>query len=144
MNEVAPVEIRQKIMDLEAFMRCAVENVEVNEPDCPLTHYFAPGNYGREIFMPAGSLVVGKIHRHAHLNVLLEGVASVMTETGPELLEAPRVWVSQPGTKRVVFNHTDVRWLTVHPTEETDLVKIEEFVIARSYEELKQLAEVAP
>jgi quercetin dioxygenase-like cupin family protein len=99
-------------------------------------HHFAPGCYGREIFMPAGSVVVGKIHRHAHLNVLLEGECEVVTEHERERLTAPHVWVSTPGIKRAVHNITDVRWITFHPTEETDLTKIEAEVIAPSYDNL--------
>lgn len=106
-----------------------------------LTHHFAPGCYGREIFMPAGSTVVGKIHKHAHLNVLLEGRVTVATPTGKETFDAPRVWVSEPGTKRAVYNHTDVRWITFHPTDETDLEKIEEHVIAPSFQSYDKFIE---
>jgi hypothetical protein len=101
--------------------------------DAPVTNHFAPGLYGREIFMAAGNCVVGKIHKHAHLNVLIEGHVVVVTEEGREEFHAPRVWVSTPGTKRAVHCITNTRWLTCHPTEETDLEKIEAEVIAPDY-----------
>lgn len=128
--------IREKIVTLEQRMRQALAEGICNEPECPVTHHFAPGSYGREIFMPQGALVIGKIHKHAHINVLSKGKVSVMTEDGPETFEAPRTWVSSPGTKRVVFMHTDVIWTTIHVTNQTDLEKIEEEVIAPSYEML--------
>lgn len=130
--------VREKIVAFESLLRVAVSSGH-KEADCPLTHHFAPGAYGREIFIPQGSIVIGKIHKHAHINVLSQGTVSVLTEDGPQEFSAPRTWVSTPGTKRVVFAHTDVRWTTIHVTEETDLDKIEDYVIAKSYEELDSL-----
>lgn len=128
------LDIREKIVSVEARLRSAVAN-GAEEPDCPLKHHFAPGCYVREIFIPAGSLVVGKIHKHAHPNMLMKGRVSVLTEEGPKELEGPLVMVSPPGTKRVVYAHTDVVWVTVHLTDETDLEKIEDHVIAKTYDE---------
>lgn len=104
----------------------------------PLRHHFAPGAYAREILIPAGELVVGKIHRHAHVNVLSHGRALVATPDGEsEVLVAPYTFVSQPGTKRAVFAIDDVVWTTVHVTDETDLEKIEAAIIAPDFEALE-------
>jgi len=124
---------RDQIIDLQ---QAIVDTCEPFDIDSGLTHHFAPGCYGRELFMPKDSVVVGKIHKHAHLNVLLEGTVSVVTEFGDETFSAPKVWVSEPGTKRAVYNHTDVRWITFHPTEETDIEKIEDEVIAPDFDSL--------
>lgn len=103
--------------------------------DFPIKHYFAPGLYSREIFMPAGSVVVGKIHKHSHMNVISQGKVKVSTEFGSEEFTAPHSFVSLPGTKRAVYVLEDCIWTTFHPTEETDLEKIEDHVIAKSFEE---------
>lgn len=107
---------------------------------CPVTHHFAPGLYAREIFMPAGVCVVGKIHKHAHVNNISAGRVLVTTEFGKEELCAPYQFVSKPGTKRAVLVLEDCIWTTYHPTEETDLAKIEDFVIAKNYEEYERFA----
>ena len=134
MNEISTrKQVREDVLELEALMKTHPDQIGQQEG---VTHHFAPGNYGREIVMEAGTLVVGKLHKHAHLNFLLEGQCSVVTEHGREDLVAPRVWVSEPGIKRAVYNHTRVRWVTVHPTEETDIEKIEAEVIAPSYDNL--------
>lgn len=101
----------------------------------PLDHQFAPGTYARTIFMPAGHLVIGKIHRQACVNIMSKGKATVWTEHGERLIEAPSVWVSQPGTQRVVLNHEDVVWTTVHenPDNITDLEVLETQVILPDY-----------
>lgn len=105
----------------------------------PVQHHFAPGQYGREIFMAAGSQVVGKIHRHAHVNVLSMGRCLVFTETGGvEELVAPKTWVSQPGTKRCVKVIEDTLWTTFHcnPTDTRDIAQLERDLIAPDYETL--------
>lgn len=126
--------VRQEIIALEDKIR-AISMTQEFTPNLPLKHHFAPGSYCREIFIPAGMMVIGKIHKHAHINVLSKGHVLVYTENGPEEFEAPRTWTSEPGTKRVVYAVTDVIWNTIHVTEETDLEAIEDFVIAKTYEE---------
>lgn len=109
------------------------------EVDCPLQHVFAPGAYARTMFIPAGTVIVGKIHKHAHLNILSQGTVLVITETeGDRQLTGPLTMVSPPGTKRAVHALTDVVWTTIHLTNETDLAKIEEEVIAKNFEEYEQ------
>ncbi|MBU3577602.1 hypothetical protein [Polynucleobacter sp. UK-Kesae-W10] len=107
--------------------------LEYPQIDCPVKHHFAPGLYAREIFMPAGATVVGKIHKHAHVNTISQGRCIVTTEFGSEELAAPLSFVSKPGTKRAVHILEDTIWTTYHPTEETDLEKIEDHVIAKTY-----------
>jgi hypothetical protein len=39
---------------------------------------------------------------------------------------APYQGITKPGTKRILYNHTDVIWTTFHVSEETDVEKLEE------------------
>jgi hypothetical protein len=39
--------------------------------------------YAREILLPAETFIVGKIHKHAHLNIVTRGRCTVVTEFGP-------------------------------------------------------------
>lgn len=124
----------------ECMLADAVDTIEIDDHNesCPVTHHFAPGMYAREIFMPKGHVIVGKIHKHAHLSMLTKGEVSVLTERGVEHLKAPLTFTSYPGAKRVVYMHEDTVWTTFHPTDETDLEKIEDHVIAKSFEEFDQ------
>lgn len=109
--------------------------------NCPLTHKYSPGIYVREIFIPKGMCVVGKIHKHDHPNFLLKGEVLVVTEFGGrERLKAPLSMISKAGTKRVVYALEDTVWITVHtnPTDTEDLDAIESHVIAKSYEEFEE------
>ena len=61
------------------------------------------------------------------------------TEFGLKHLEAPCTFVSEVGLKRAVYAVEDTLWTTVHLTKfnsEEELSKIEDEVIAPSYEDL--------
>ena len=135
---------REQIMAAQDAMLAALRERGVahtpgNTDDvCPVTHHFAPGLYAREILLPAGVRIIGKIHYHAHVNTISKGRVTVFTEFGSQELTAPVTFVSKPGTKRAVVAHEDTIWTTYHPTDETDLAKIEEAVIAPSFEAFEQ------
>ena len=122
--------IRERILSLQDRL------LELEQVDCPVKHHFSGDSYAREILLPAGSLVIGKIHRHSHVNVISQGECMVLTEDGVRHLKAPLTFISMPETKRVVYAITDVIWTTVHVTSETDLEKVENYVIAPTYNDL--------
>jgi hypothetical protein len=125
--------VRQKISDLQDAVG------KVPQVECPLQHSFIDGVYVRTIFIPAGTVIVGKIHKHSHANILSKGEVSVMTEAGGlERLVGPLTMTSPAGCKRAVYAHTDTTWTTIHRTDETDLEKIEDWVIAKTFEEYEQ------
>lgn len=129
------IELRGKIAQFEQVLATFPGAKFGDQESCPLKHSFADGVYVREIFIPKGTLLTGKIHRHSHPNFLMQGEVSVVTEGGGvQRLKAPLAMISKAGTKRVVYAHTDVVWITVHVTDETDLEKIEDEVIAKTYE----------
>jgi hypothetical protein len=126
-SEITP---RDKILSMESII------LEMPQCEFEVTHHFAPGLYAREVFIPKGSIVVGKIHKHAHLNCVSKGHIAVYTEEGLKEITAPATFMSAPGTKRVGYAIADTVWTTYHPTDETDVAKIELEVIAPSYEAL--------
>lgn len=114
--------------------------------ECPMpeaVHHFAPGMYGREFSMPAGMAVVGKIHKHGHLMMVLKGRATVIDEFGRYEVSAGFVQASKPGAKRVVYAHEDTTFMTVHlnPADTTDLGLIESEHIEPESPEMQALAD---
>lgn len=95
------------------------------QSDLPPVHTLTAGLYSRRLFVPAGSVVVTKIHRRQHQVVVLSGMSTVLTESGACLMGAGYSGVTEPGTRRVVFVHEDTEWITFHPTDQTDLESIE-------------------
>ena len=103
--------------------------------DCyPLEHRFAPGTYARTIRMPAGSLVIGKIHKFACVNIVTKGKATVWTEYGKKEIKTGDIWISDPATQRVVLNHEDTEWTTIHqnPDNLSDPYILEDQIISVS------------
>jgi hypothetical protein len=96
----------------------------------PLKHRFTPGLYIRELRTPKGVISVSKVHKTEHPFVLLSGKIAVMDGAGGrEVIEAPHLGITTPGTRRVIEYLEDSVLLTFHATEHTDLSKIEEEVI---------------
>lgn len=93
--------------------------------ELPPKHWFAPGMYGRELPIPADTMVVGKIHKHQHFTFLLSGECTINTDKGMERITGPHIWVSQENAKRALYTHTDCVFFTVHATNETDLDALE-------------------
>lgn len=100
------------------------------QTECPLKHYFAPHVYIREIFMPGGSIVIGKIHKTEHFNIIQKGRATLIGEDGSrQILEAPCTFVSKAGVQKVLYIHEDMVWSTVHITENRDLESLEDELV---------------
>jgi len=99
----------------------------------PLKHSFADGCYIREIFNPAGELIVTKIHKQKHPFFLMKGKMSILTEKGIEHIEAPYHGITVPGTKRIIYAHTDCIFITVHATDYTDVATIEKEIVAENF-----------
>ncbi len=94
----------------------AVELLAAPQVDMPVTNLFAPGIYWRQFRVPAGTFVIGHVHRHEHLNVLLAGSMTVLCDGKPMVLRAPMVFPSAAGVAKVAVVHEDMVFATVHPT----------------------------
>lgn len=107
--------------------------------DCPLEHTFMPGLYMRQIFMPKGSKITSKIHKHRHPFFVLKGSVKVWLDGhGWQLIQAPYKGITESGTRRVLDVLEDTIWVTVHsnPDDTEDLSIIEERVIEEHDNEL--------
>ena len=137
--------LRRRIFDIEEAIKNnknpKYQSFFNDTKNCPLNHYFSDGIYVREITIPAGMVIVGKIHKHRHPNFLIKGKVMVITaQKGEEILEGPCFMMSEGGTKRALYAVTDLVWTTIHhnPTNTQDLDKIEDIVIAKNYEEYEK------
>lgn len=134
---------REAVTEYENQLK-AQEGVFIGDSSvCPLKHSFSPGIYVREIRIPAGTYIVGKLHKHEHPNFLMSGTVDVITDKGTETLTGPLSMISPAGTKRALYSKTDLIWITVHlnPTNTQDLEELEKEIIAESYEEYDKFIE---
>lgn len=109
--------------------------------EIPIRHYHANGFYAREMRMPSGCTLVGKIHKSEHLCIISKGCVTVVSEEFEGTIEAPYTYVSKPGAKRAIVSHTDTVWTTVHMTETQDVETLEKELIAESYQALKKIGD---
>lgn len=129
--------IRDKVFAIESAMAAMPGQLEL-----PVKHHFSQGVYARELFIPKGTTLVGKIHKYQQLNIMPQGDISVLVGDEIRRVVAPFVVVSPPGTKRVAHAHEDTIWITVHGTEATDLEAIERHFIAQNEQEYLEFCRI--
>jgi hypothetical protein len=135
----SPIE-REKARGLLMFLenRMGQNNAAIfgDNDKLPIKSTFSHGLYMREITIPKGWFVMGKIHKHEHPNILVRGKVVMITEAGPETIEGPCTMVSPAGIKRFLFTLEETIWITVHNTEFTNAEEAEADIIAPSYEDM--------
>lgn len=124
-------DLRDKVQRLENIMFQMPGRVT----ELPTRHIFARGLYARELTIPKGMVASGKVHCQEHIFIISKGDISVLTEDGPQRVQAPYILVTHPGTKRVVFAHEETVVTTVHATTETDVKTLESDLVVSSFEE---------
>ena len=110
--------MRDRVQSLEASM------VTMTPYECPIRHIFAPGVYAREMTAIKDVVLVGAVHKTAHLSVLSKGRVCVVSGESVVELAAPATLVSGAGEKRAIFVLEDAVWTNIHATTETDLDKL--------------------
>ncbi|MFA6718928.1 MAG: hypothetical protein WCS15_07595 [Prevotella sp.] len=96
---------------------------------CPVVHRFAPGMYIREIHIPAGTLLMGHLHRFPQLNIFIQGKMLMLAEDGStKEIAAPQTFMGVAGRK-IGYAIEDVIWQNIFVTEETDIDKLEDLLV---------------
>lgn len=95
----------------------------------PTEHIFHGGMYCRQVFQPAGVLVIGKVHKKDHFFFIASGTAAVTTDFGVQELTGPCLLSSKVGTKRAIYAETDLLYMTIHATETLTVEAAEEEMV---------------
>ena len=140
-------QMRHRIARLEQTMLSQPDKYDKECKDFPVRHFKAPGMIARQMLLPKGGEIIGKIHKHAHLNQISFGHVQVITEHGSKEIKGPHTFTSEVGTKRAVKALEDTLWTTFHlnpnnydPENEADMQKLESEIIAKSYDEIPAIA----
>ena len=105
----------------------------------PVTHKLENGLYTREVFMPAGQLVVSFIHKQNHPSFFMEGEMSLLMDSGEvKRVKAPMVVHTEAGTQRVAVIHEDTRWACVYRTDAKTIEEAEKEVYTMDFRELPE------
>lgn len=126
------IPFEDKINVIEKKMR---EAPDVQYGDCyPLVHSFAKGLYIRKITVPAGVMLVSKVHRYSYAFFVLKGEFETLTEDGVKRITAPDYMVMTAGKRHNALILQDTVVVTVHAAEETDLEKVEDELIYKPFD----------
>jgi quercetin dioxygenase-like cupin family protein len=106
--------LRRKIDQLQDVM-LAMPQVEM-----PVTNMFAGGVYSRELFIPKGTVLIGKVHLTDHFNICLKGDLTFLTVDGPKRIVGPTMFVAPAGTKKLAYANEDSIWINMHPALSDD------------------------
>lgn len=140
-NESAPLaflasadrlEIRKNILDFKDYLL----SLGSDGTEFPVEHFIADGVYTRKLFIPKGSILIGKIHKKACMNIVAKGDITVMTETGCARIQAGYTVQSPAGIMKVGYAHEDTIFINVFRTDETEIEKIEADIAGESFEAL--------
>mgnify|MGYP003649066932 CR=1 FL=1 len=105
--------------------------------DAELHHEFGEGTYIRRIIMPANMFILSAIHLVRHPYFVMRGKATVISDKGLEMITAPHHGMTEPGTQRILYIHEESEWITVHPTEKTDIEEVISDVTSKNYDHPK-------
>jgi hypothetical protein len=107
---------------------------------CDLKHTFLDGMYMREMFIPKGTLIVGKVHKQPCMNIVSKGDISILTEAGSARVKAGHSAISPAGTQKVGYAHEDTVFVNVFRTDATGPDGIEDVLAFTTDECLDMLA----
>ncbi len=117
----------------------AIANVD--QIDLPVNNFFSEGLYTRELLIPKGTVLTGRVHKTRHINLILQGDMSIATKEGVVRIKAPYIFVAEPGTKKAGYAHEDSVWVNVHATESTNIDEIKEQFTTETHEQFLKYAE---
>ena len=100
--------MRQKVQTLQNV----ISQLPQYEPETK--HTFHAGMYCREVWRPAGVIIVGKVHKKEHFYLIVSGTVAITTDEGVKSVTGPTLLCSKPGTKRAVYAETDALCMTFH------------------------------
>ena len=112
--------------------KLAVAVKQAPQVECPEKHHFGPNIYIKEVTLPAGSVIVGKYHRHEHLCNMVSGRMIVVDSEGNRTeLVAPMTFMAKSGRKIAYIIETVV-FQNIYSTSETDIQKLEDMIVDNS------------
>ncbi len=141
--EIDKIGFREKITEFQNNMRDFEGSVvrksykENDELDTfnggKLEHEFGEGTYIRKITMPKGMIYLSAIHLVRHPYFVMSGECTVISDKGLTKIKAPHHGMTEPGTQRILYIDEECVWVTVHPTDKTNVEDVIKDVTSENY-----------
>jgi len=130
------------LMSLAISIEESISEGSMGVPKTKLTHHFADGVYVREMFLPKGTVIVGKKHRYRCINIMIKGDITIYADGDQERFIDHYIGVAPVGTQKAALVNEDTIWLCIHATNKTDLDEIEEEAIISDREGIKTIEKI--
>jgi len=105
-----------------------IENFILQFPqvEMPIANEFCNGLYARTMFIPAGTILTGAVHRSDNFMLVRVGDIIVISPDGGARLKTGEMHISKAGIKRLGYAVQDTLITTFHanPQNETDNCKL--------------------
>lgn len=120
------------------ILRIEQEILKMPQVELPVEHYQIDGVYARSMFIPAGTILTGKIHNFESIAILAKGRIRITNGTESYIISEGHIMVDKPGVKRLGYAETDVVFITVHRTDNIEIEAIEKELVSATFEEYQQ------
>ena len=120
------------------ILRIEQEILKMPQVELPIEHYQIDGVYVRSMFIPAGTILTGKIHNFESIAILAKGRIRITNGTESYIISEGHIMVDKPGVKRLGYAETDVIFITVHRTDNIEIEAIEKELVSATFEEYQQ------
>lgn len=139
--QTPPAVGREAIAALEKAMRTEIQagNFEDIVDSMALEHFFIPGVYARQLTVPAGTVIVGRVHLHPCFTIIMTGEVTVHTAEGRRTITGPVFFRTEAGAQRAVYAHTESVWITIHRSDKTDLDDLKAELTCATFEDFERL-----
>ena len=114
------------------------EILKLPQVELPLEHFHIKGVYVRKGFIPAGTMLTGKVHNFESISILAQGTLRITNGTDSKIISAPYTFVDKAGIKRLGYAETDCTFITIHRTDNTEIEDIENELVSTTLEEYEQ------
>lgn len=136
--EILPEEWRGKSLD--EIENDLLKRPQLEDSDYSLKEYYSGGMYCRQITIPAGALITGRVYKFDHVEIMLSGDITIISADGSETFyTGNNVIEAKAGKRQAGFAHSETTWLTINPVPEEILPENRlDYTSVLTYEEFNQ------
>lgn len=107
------------------------ENLGKFEFDPQIVHHFSDGLYAKQMFIPAGFMVISHSHAFSHFSILAKGRVIVKTDDYTNEYAAPACIEIKNNVHHQIEALEDAVWYCIHATDEKDVNKVDQVLIGK-------------
>lgn len=131
---LADVQVNRNLF--ERFENHLLSLPQIQESGYQLKEYVSGGLYCRQITIPKGACITGRIYKFDHVEILLSGDISILAADGGEKRHSGlKVIEAQSGKRQAGFAHEETVWLTINPVPDIPLDKMLDWTSVLTYDD---------